>query len=445
MAATRQYGKGNKTAQRLWPVLLACLLLAVPCRAEQEQKPTYQKKEATALISADVYDEMVKAQEAQEQGNVDAALAILDGLRARSGRKALKPYELAQMWNFYAYAWLAKEDYGKAITSFENLLRQQEVPDALASNTRFTLAQLHFAEGDVKKAIALLEDWFKVADNPGPDAYVMLAQAYTQNEQFDAALKQLLKAFDVARAQNKDSKENWYALLQYLYAEKQQPARQIEALEVLVNRWPKRNYWLALVGAYAEQGDERRQLAAMDAAYQQDMLDQEGYLIAYAQLLAAGNAPYQAARVLDKALDKQQIKADARNLERIGDYYRRAREDEKALPFLERAASAADDGETALRLAYVYMARYHYDKAARTLETALAKGGLNNPLQARLLHGQALFHAGSYDKARDVLQSLVRLASQQEQEKLRQQARQWLDYLDSEIKRQQDIRDYLQG
>jgi len=424
-------------------LLFSLVLLCTAAVAEE--KPQYEKHSATALISASVYDELVKAQEAQENGDTATAISVLDGLKNRSGRKALKPYELAQMWNFYAYAYLADENYSDAIRAFSNLLAQDELPAQLISSTQYTLAQLYFAEGNVKKAIQLLETWFKTADNPSPDAYVMLAQMYLQEEQIDKALKQLLTAFDVAKAQNRAEKENWYALLQYVYAEKAQYKNQLKVLEILVNRWPKRNYWLALMGSYAELGMDKQQLASMDAAYQQGMLDQENYLISYAQMLMANQQPYQAAKVMQRGLDNKQITADVKNLERIGEYYRRAQETQKAIPYLEQAAAASDNGEIALRLAYVYMNRYLYNEAAASVQTALKKGGLKKPVDAQFLLGQAQFHAGAFEAARSSLAAVVKAAKQGEDERLFKQASQWLRFIDSEIKRQKEIKAYLQG
>lgn len=403
----------------------------------------YQKKQATAVISADVYDELTKAQDAQEAGDIATALAVLDKLKQRSGRRALKPYEMAQMWNFYAYAYLAKEDFPQAINAFEQLLKQPDIPQQLIDSTRYTLAQLYFAEGNVAKATQTLEQWFKTAENPNPDAHILLAQMYLQAEKLDPALNQLLKAFEVAKAQKKDTKENWYALLQYVYAEKQQYKKQVEVLETLVNRWPKRNYWLAMMGAYSELGMDKKQLASMDAAYQQGMLDQESYLISYAQLLAANEQPYQAAKVMQKGLDAQQIKESAKNLERIGEYYRRAQETGKAIPYLQKAAEQTDDGEVAIRLAYVYLNRYMYKEAIAAVELGLRKGGVKKPLEARFLLGQAQFHAGRFDSAKATLTQVVQAAKKQEAERLHRQAGQWLKYIESEAQRQKEIADYL--
>lgn len=425
---------------RFIAVLLLAGIFTSFSLAEDSQ---YQKKQATAVISADVYDELIKAQDAQEAGDITTALAVLDKLKQRSGRRALKPYELAQMWNFYAYAYLAKEDFPQAIRAFEQLLKQPDIPQQLIDSTRYTLAQLYFSEGDVAKATNMLEQWFKTADNPNPDAYVLLAQMYLQADKLDPALKQLLQAFEVAKLQNRETKENWYALLQYVYAEKQQYSKQVEVLETLVNRWPKRNYWLALMGAYSELEMDKKQLASMDAAYQQGMLDQESYLISYAQLLAANEQPYQAAKVMKKGLDEKRITENAKNLERIGEYYRRAQEAELAIPYLQQAAEQTTDGEVAIRLAYVYLNRYMYKEAIAAVELGLKKGGVKKPLEARFLLGQAQFHAGRFENAKNTLSQLVQAAKKQEAERLHKQAGQWLKYIESEVKRQQEIADYL--
>lgn len=429
-----------KRFSRYIAVIALAVLFAGTVFADDSQ---YQKKQATAVISADVYDELIKAQEAQEAGDVTTALAVLDKLKQRTGRRALKPYELAQMWNFYAYAYLAKEDFKQGINAFEQLLKQPDIPQQLIDSTRYTLAQLYFAEGNVAKATQTLEQWFTTAENPNPDAYVLLAQMYLQAEKLDPALTQLLKAFDATKAQNRETKENWYALLQYIYAEKQQYQKQVEALEILVNRWPKRNYWLAMMGAYSELDMEKKQLAAMDAAYQQGMLDQESYLISFAQLLAANEQPFQAAKVMKRGFDDKLITENAKNFERIGEYYRRAQETQTAIPYLQKAAELTDDGEVAIRLAYVYLNRYMYQEAVNAVQLGLKKGGVKKPLDARFLLGQAQFHAGQFDSARKTLAEVVQAARKQEAERLHKQANQWLKYIDSEMKRQKEIADYL--
>lgn len=407
-----------------------------------EEKPP-EKTRQTQSIRADVFDKLSKAQEAQEKGDIEAALKYLDVLKSRSGKKELKPYEKAQLWNFYAYAYLTKENYSKAINAFEKVLAQPGLPEGLEVSTRFTLAQLHMANGNVTEAIVLLEQWFVIAKNPGADAYVLLAQAYIQDKRVDDALKPLLSAFDVAKKQGKPEKENWYALLQYVYAEKQQYKKQVNVLHVLVSRWSKKQYWLSLFGVYAELEDETLQLNVLETAYVQGMLDQKGYLITLAQLLAINEAPYKAAKVMEKAIADKLVEPDAQNLERLGEYWRLAQEIDKALPNLVKAAKLAEDGKPGMRLAYLYMSLYQYKNAAKQIKASLSKGGVRKPVDAQMLMGTALFHAEQYEQAGKVFQSVVKMTREKEMEKQHKQAQQWLDIIKSEIKRVEEVKAYL--
>lgn len=429
-------------AIRMIIVLIVSQLLFVGFVFSEQQKPP-EKTRQTQSIRADVFDVLSKAQEAQEKGDFDEALKHLDVLKSRSGKKELKPYEKAQLWNFYAYAYLSKENYPKAISAFEKVLAQPDLPEGLLTSTRFTLAQLHLADGHVKKAISLLEQWFTIAKNPGPDAYVLLAQAYIQDKRVDDALKPLLSAFEVAKKQDREEKENWYALLQYIYAEKQLYKKQEKVLRILVSRWPKKQYWLSLFGVYSELENEQQQLNVLETAYVQGLLDQKGYVVTLAQLLAANGAPYKAAKVMEKAIEDKLVEPDAKNMERLGEYWRLAQEIEKALPNLVEAAKLADDGKPGMRLAYLYMSLYQYKNAAQQIKAALAKGGVRHPVDAQMLRGTALFHAKEYDQASKVFQSVVKVAREQEMEKQYKQAQQWLDIIKSEIKRDEEVKAYL--
>jgi tetratricopeptide (TPR) repeat protein len=281
--------------------VIACLVAALwflplSCLAEGSAPATKQ----TQAIRADIFDQLSKAQVAQEKGNYAEALKYLDAIRAASSKKPLQPYEEAQLWNFYAYVYLAQEKQESAINAFEKILALPEIPESLALSARYALAQLYLVQGDIKKGIRMLEQWFARATNPAPDAYVMLGQAYLQEKRLDEAQKALLTALEVARQQGKAEKENWYLLLQYVYGEKQQYRKQEEILKILVSRWPKKTYWLSLFGVYSELDNQAGQLNVLETAYVQGFLDQKGYLLTLAQLLAANGMPYKAARVYGK-------------------------------------------------------------------------------------------------------------------------------------------------
>ncbi|MCY4046088.1 MAG: tetratricopeptide repeat protein [Cellvibrionales bacterium] len=431
-------------------VFLRTLLLSlfvISLNGLAKDSPKNYKEKQTKALRAPVYEALMEAQELQQAGKNKDAIKILDKLKKRSGKRALQAHEWVQLYNFYAYVYLGMENYDQAIKYFEKVLKEKELTLGLARQTKYTLAQLYISQGNPKKGVEVLEDWFDITDKFTPDAYVLLAQAYLQNKQMDNALAPLKKAFALAKEQGKPEKENWYSLLQYIYAEKKDYKKQRDALEVLVNRWPKKNYWLALVGVYSELEQEKEQLFAMKSAYIQGMLDREPYIVTLAQMLAAEGIPYEAAKVMEKGFKDKLVEESEKNLERVADYWRRSQEVKRAIPYQVRAAKMAASGEASLRLAGMYLTDMDETKAVDAIQQALKKGDLRNPLDAQMLLGQAAFQAKRFSEAKKAFAQVAKAASKDpksdKSKRLAKTAKNWQHYIDNEIKRQAQLKKYL--
>lgn len=422
-------------------------LLVISLNGLAKDNPKNYKEKQTKALRAPVYEALMEAQELQQVGKNKEAVKILDKLKKRSGKRALQAHEWVQLYNFYAYVYLGMENYSEAINYFEKVLKEKELTLGLAIQTKYTLAQLYISQGNSKKGVQVLEDWFDITDKVTSNAYVLLAQAYLQDKQTDKALAPLQKAFALAQEQGKPDKENWYLLLQYIYAEKKDYKKQRDALEVLVNRWPKKNYWLALVGVYSELGQEKEQLFAMKSAYIQGMLDREPYLVTLAQMLAAEGIPYEAAKVMEKGFNDKLIEESEKNLERVADYWRRSQEIKRAIPFQIKAAKMANSGEASLRLAGMYLTDMNETKAVDAIKQALKKGDLRNPLDAQMLLGQAAFQAKRFNEAKkafaQVAKTVAKESKSDKSKRLAKTAKNWQRYIENEIKRQDQIKKYL--
>ena len=53
------------------------------------------------------------------------------------GKRELNSYELANVYNLYAFIHYSREDYGKALQAYENVVSQPDIPLAMEINTRF--------------------------------------------------------------------------------------------------------------------------------------------------------------------------------------------------------------------------------------------------------------------------------------------------------------------
>ncbi|MBK7518877.1 MAG: tetratricopeptide repeat protein [Gammaproteobacteria bacterium] len=313
------------------------------------------------------------------------------------------------------------------------MLAQPELPEAMEIGTRYSLAQLYFVIEDWQRAASMLKSWFKVAPNPAPDAHVLLAQANYQLKAYDEALRNIEAGMAEARRRGQEPKENWYLLMRVLYYEKGDIQKTTDILEILARKWPKKDYFVQLAGMYGELKNEKAQLGAMETAYLSGWVTGERELVNMAYLYLGSDLPYKAAQVLDKGVEGKQIKATAKNLELLGIAYRQARENKRAIPYLERAAKVSDDGEMWARLANIQLDEDDNAKAVDAARKSLSMGGGRRPDNTRVVLGMALYNMGKLDAAKN---AFMEARSDERSAKI---AAQWLKFLDTEIEREAQL------
>lgn len=405
--------------------------------AAQKKEKSTEKTRKTPALRNEVYEQLAEAQELSEEGNINEAVKVLNALRDSQGRRKLNSYELANMYNFYAFIYYQQEQYQKTIEAYKNVLKQPDLPLAMEVSTNYSLAQLYFVVEDYNKAIKALDEWFKVAENPQPDAYVLLAQAYYQTRQYDQALSQVEKAMSLAKTKGKQPKENWYLLQRVLYYDKGDMKKVSQVLEELLRRWPKKEYWTQASGIYGELKNDKRQLVAMDTAYTVGMLNREQELLNMAYLYLGADTPYRAAKVVEKGIKNKQIPETSKNYELLGNSLRAAQEVKRAIPAMAKAAELSDKGEPWSRLANIYLDNDDFGNAAKAAQTALKKGKLRRPDSTRVVLGMALFNLDRLSAAR---KQFVLAAKDKRSAKM---AKDWIKYLDNELARRESLKDGL--
>lgn len=402
--------------------------------AAEKKKDTRETRRTPALRNK-VYEKLAAAQTAAEEKDLGEASRILDSMIASGGKKALNSYELANVYNLYAFIYYSREDYAQALKAYENVVAQPDIPIAMEVNTKYTIAQLYFVQEQWKKGINALLAWFAVTDTPNAQAYVLLSQGYYQTKDYDKALFNVEKAIGMYKEKDKVPKEQWYNLARFLYFEKNDVNKTVGVLEELLKYYPKKQYWVQISHMYGEQKKETQQLAAMETAYVQSMLDKGTEQVTMAYLYLNGDVPYKAAKVMDKGLKDGSIQATSKNYEIAGAAWRQSQELDKAVVAMEEAAAKSDAGELYARLGNIYLDSDRYDDAIRTIKKGLSRGGVKRPDTARLVLGMAYFNDKQYDKAREAFTKAGR------DERSQKYATQWIKYLDSELDRQAKLRD----
>jgi lipopolysaccharide biosynthesis regulator YciM len=300
----------------------------------------------------------------------------------------------------------------------------------MEAGTRYGLAQLYVQTADWERASAMLQSWFKVVEDPAPEAYFLIAQVCYELKQYERGLHNLAAAMKAAQQRGDAPREQWYVLLRALHHELGDTANTARSLETLARLWPKKEYFLQLSAIYGEMQRAPQQLAAMEAAYFAGWLEGESELVNLGYLYLDAGVPWKAAQLLEQSLARQRIEASPKNLELIGIAWRQARENARATDFLEQAAAAADDAEMWARLASFELDEEHHQQAADAARKALALGGGRRPDNARVVLGMALYGLRQYEEARSAFSAA---ATDTRSQKI---ATQWLRFLDNAIERE---------
>jgi tetratricopeptide (TPR) repeat protein len=387
--------------------------------AEEKEKPKARRVLPVRRIAFEALNE---AHELIAESRFNDAVKALDRL---AGRKGLNAHEQALMFQSYGYVYSGQERYGEAAQAFEKAISTQGLSPPAELSTLYNLGQLLIVSGQHERGIEALERWFASAENPDASVYILMAQAHLQLERYRRAIRWAEEG--VAKATK--PREAWLQLLLSLYFQTNQDRKLTPVLEQLVTHFPKKRYWLLLATSYGKLGDQRKSLAAFEAAYRQNLLDTSADLVRLAQLYLYHEIPYFAAKVMERGIEEGKIEQTESNWRLLADSWINAREYDRAVEPLGRAAELSSDGRLYVRLGQVYVEREEWRKAIQALRAGLNRGELERTSDAYLLMGICHTNLDDYTRAR----SAFRRA--RDDEKTRAAANRWIQHVDSLIAR----------
>jgi tetratricopeptide (TPR) repeat protein len=420
-------------------IVMAILMLGASGLALAQPKDLAKERRTkeTVAMSQQVYEALTLIQEQLEAKEYAKAQVEIDELKTKKG---LSDYERAQIYNISAYSYYLQERYAEAIRAYDEVLAQPDLPEALLMSTLKTKAQLHFTQEEYDKALIVIRQLIAQLEEPAADVLMLEGQALFQLQRYDEALVPIKTAIDMYRAQGQIPKENWLLLLRVIYFEKKDYANMTEVVKELIAYYPKDTYILTLAGIYSELGDTKKQLALVEALYEQGLLHSASHITNLANLYMLHGVPYKAAVVLEREMAAGMVKADERNLRLLSQAWYGAREDEKSIPPLERAAELTQDPELYVRIAQSQINLENWKEAAEAIQKGIRLGGLKRADQANIMLGMALFNSKRLEQARKAFENAAN------DNRSKRMANQWIAFVDSEIQRRdlmaQDVPEY---
>ena len=416
-------------------LLAAGLLLdAAPSYAQgmgsgDDAAPRRETRKTPAMRER-IYTLLSEAQACAELDDVDCAMENLGDVRERDD---LNSYEVALMWQMYAFIYFGQDNYREAIRAYEMVIQQPDLPLGLETSTVFTLTQLYFQQEDYQQSLDMLARWFGIAENPGPDPYILRAQIYYQLQRYREGIEPVLQAIEIAQIQGKELKENWYRLLNVFYYELEDYPNVIDVLRTIINSWSKREYFLQLSAMYGQEGESDKQLALYETAFEAGWLQRSSEYVNLSQLFLQAETPVKAALLMQAGLSEGIVESTESNWRILAQAWQLAREDEKAIPALSHAAGLSDSGELNLRLAQSHQNLAQWQDCIDAAREGLRKGELRRADQGNMILGACLFELDEYTQARTAFEAA------EKDSRSRTNARSWIQYVNSEETRERQL------
>lgn len=392
------------------PILLTFWLAAMlPAQANDNEE---------YLLSESTYKALESAQEDLDAENYRTAES---SLRALLDDTADDSYDEAMVLQTLGYLYTETENYPRAIDIFRQALATEALPEDMSHNLRYNLAQLLISEEQFEEGIGVLQRWLDEDDSPPDNAYLLLATAQYQINQFTNTVRTLRTL--VSRAA--EPKESWYRLMLSAHLEMAQTRQAIDVLQTLIVMNPhEKAYWQQISAMYQQQDQIIYSLAVQMLAERLDLGDGET-VIRLADTYRYLSIPYKSAQLLTEAMEDGRIQASFDNLDKLANSWLAAREYAEAAEVLQRMARIDDTGETDLRLAQIHISEQDWQPALDALLPAIDKLAGSDLGRAYLLAGMAYANLEDYDKSRNMLEQAAGFTAE------RQRATQWLSHVES--------------
>ena len=206
---------------------------------------------------------------------------------------------------------------------------------------------------------------------------------------------------DAANLAKGPTRENWWLLLRAAYFELEEMDKVKEILERLVVEWSKKEYWTQLSAFYGQDKQEKEQMAAYQTAYHEGFLEKSSEFVQMAQLYLSVEAPYEAAKLLQKAIDEDKVDREVKNWKILAQAWFLSGYDEPAIVALREAAKLSDDGELDIRLARSLNNIADYEGCTNSAKTAIQKGDLKRLDESYITLGMCQFEVADFEGAKD--------------------------------------------
>lgn len=345
----------------------------------------------------------------------NTAISKLNQLRGTE----LNCYEEGAVIRLSAYIKIEQGDRAGAIRDLLDAINKGYIPADQRAQTYYNIAQIYLQDENLAQSLDYMKRWIQAGGKPDRTQKWQMAVLSQRANNNAEAVKW---AEEVRREDGNKFDQQLYDLLVFLYNDTGNQAKLAEVLEALVERNPQdRKYWDAIAGNYFAGNEERKAFEVQKAMYLGGLLKTEDELMRIVNFYNRFNAPYHAARVLEKEMNAGRISKTVERMSLLADFYQVAREHEKAIPVIRQAAEMGGGGAMYERLGASYSEIGKWAETEEALLRAIQLGGVKDRGNAWVRIGQARFERNDRAGAKEAFRQASNAGG-----------RGWLAFMDSE-------------
>jgi len=364
-------------------------------------------------LTARVGQQVTSAFELYELGQLKEALVAVEKIRPRSG------FDKAYVSRFQGNLYWELEVEEKALQALQVAVDENALSEAEQLQTERMLADLYLNAKQTEKAIALYKSL--IIKQASEDLYKHLALAHYQQMAWNKLVDATRNAIELSPEFN----QSIHILqLSGLYELKDYKNASQTLLKLTQHDAANKRWWMQLASTYRLLSQDKKALATYEQAYQLGFMSSATEIKQLAHFRASLGAPYQAATLLESAIDDQQLPSSAKNYQQLALFWQVAREHDKAQHYWGKSALLSGDTQHYLTQVHILHMLGRYDQMLDVL--AVVKP-TDEELQGKvaLTQIQALFALKKYQQARMIADQLVAHSSSKDR------AEQWVKLLDS--------------
>lgn len=312
-----------------------------------------------------------KVNKALELMNAKQTQAALSELANALAIPDLNAFERSTIYQMEGQARYELNQYGAAITSFQNAINAGGLLPKDVLSTQFSIAQLLIVDEQFARGAQAMEDWNRAGGVLKDSNIELLWQAWSQAEQYNRALPWAQKWFNNARPKER----RHFDTLNFMYTQLNMPGKQADILKEMIMRWPEDlNLWRVWQSLLQQGGRSDEAFEVAKLLYLGGAANEESDILQLIQYYSSYEMPYQAAQIMRRELAAGRIPKTAENLSALSNHLRQAREYKAAIPVLVEATKLTKKSKLFADLGEAYLKENQCNEAEEAFKEAMNRG-----------------------------------------------------------------------